>query len=217
MKTTTRNRSVSGVNYNILLLDQKISSAVYELGSCIPRRCYKFLEVMGDGLIWLMLATVALLSPTVSPLNRHAWATLMIGLLLDLILVGLLKVLIRRSRPEHNMIHKDMTVIVKVDHFSFPSGHTSRASMVATLACVIFRQTAMLLCATAVCWAVLTGASRAFMGRHYVGDVVAGFFLGLATTGLLTQGTYAMEGAVISSEIVNDVYGKFLQRLTGLF
>lgn len=39
--------------------------------------------------------------------------------------VGLLKASARRSRPVYNQ-QSDFTVVVAVDHFSFPSGHSSR-------------------------------------------------------------------------------------------
>lgn len=39
--------------------------------------------------------------------------------------VGLFKASVRRSRPVYNQ-QSDFTVVVAVDHFSFPSGHSSR-------------------------------------------------------------------------------------------
>ncbi len=43
----------------------------------------------------------------------------------DLALVGLLKGTVRRARPVYNL-RSDFAVVVAVDHFSFPSGHSSR-------------------------------------------------------------------------------------------
>lgn len=42
-------------------------------------------------------------------------------------------------------------------------------------------------CALAIIWALLTGFSRAVMGRHYICDVLAGLLAGTCTTALVTQ------------------------------
>ena len=54
---------------------------------------------------------------------------LVAGLVLDLAFVGLAKLIFRRPRPAYNAA--DMYVAVAVDHWSFPSGHSSRAFLVA--------------------------------------------------------------------------------------
>lgn len=43
------------------------------------------------------------------------------------------------------------------------------------------------LCLAVVLWSLMTASSRAMMGRHYVGDVLAGVFLGVMTTAVITQ------------------------------
>lgn len=54
------------------------------------------------------------------------------GICLDLSTVGLLKLLVRRARPPYN--HDDQIYEAPVaDKFSFPSGHTSRATMLSVL------------------------------------------------------------------------------------
>ena len=39
-------------------------------------------------------------------------------------------------------------------------------------------------------WATTTASSRVLLGRHYVGDVLAGTLLGLALAAFLTGGTF---------------------------
>ena len=51
---------------------------------------------------------------------------LMLGLLVDLMEVGLLKGIFKRPRPGHNALAGDMKIVVSVDAHSFPSGHSSR-------------------------------------------------------------------------------------------
>lgn len=55
----------------------------------------------------------------------------MVAILLDLVVVGTLKTIVRRARPSHNT--EDMFATVHADRFSFPSGHTTRAVMLAVL------------------------------------------------------------------------------------
>ena len=110
----------------IIARDHSASAALFQLGTKVPRPFWKFLEYTGDGLVWLAITFTALALPSTSPPARHLWANFLVGLLLDLIEVGILKATARRPRPQHNLIAKDMNVIVAVDHFSFPSGHSSR-------------------------------------------------------------------------------------------
>ncbi|KAL6911940.1 hypothetical protein ACP4OV_000745 [Aristida adscensionis] len=156
-------------------LDAAVSLRLHALFLPVPRLLLKALEVAGDGRIWLPVPiSLLLLSATpassgeVSPLL----AGLVAGLVLDLVLVGLVKVVVRRPRPAYNAA--DMYVAVAADHWSFPSGHSSRAFLVAAfLAGAGLHRGALFL------WAAATSASRVLLGRHYVLDVVAGACLGV--------------------------------------
>lgn len=77
--------------------------------------------------MWLALTLSALALPATPPPARVLWANFLLGLLLDLALVGALKGAVRRSRPVYNR-REDFTVVVAVDRFSFPSGHSSRCA-----------------------------------------------------------------------------------------
>ncbi|KAI3516795.1 hypothetical protein L1887_15836 [Cichorium endivia] len=52
------------------------------------------------------------------------------GSLLNLLLIGLIKHLVRRPHPVYN---KNMFLTFVVDHWSFPSGHASRVCFTASL------------------------------------------------------------------------------------
>ena len=65
--------------------------------------------------------------PSLSPLMRMCIANLLLGFVLDLILVGSIKGLFRRPRPVYNK-EGDFVLVVSVDKFSFPSGHSSRCA-----------------------------------------------------------------------------------------
>lgn len=106
-------------------LDQRLSNALFGRGGGVPRATWRLLELGGDGLVWLAVALGCVLAPGTPAALRAAWANFLCCWALDLVLVGLLKAAFRRSRPVYNLA-SDFTVVVAVDHFSFPSGHSSR-------------------------------------------------------------------------------------------
>jgi membrane-associated phospholipid phosphatase len=138
------------------------------------------------------------LSPTVgSPGSRMFAVNLFVCLLFDLLVVGTIKSVVRRKRPHYNRGH---FVVVSVDSWSFPSGHSTRAVMVVTLIWLytpLWQTTANLsenpflteyilphhLLAIAYCfvmlWMVATACSRVVLGRHYISDVLGGVLIGV--------------------------------------
>uniref|UniRef100_A0A8I7BC58 Phosphatidic acid phosphatase type 2/haloperoxidase domain-containing protein n=1 Tax=Hordeum vulgare subsp. vulgare TaxID=112509 RepID=A0A8I7BC58_HORVV len=154
-------------------LDAAVSLRLHALFLPVPRLLLKAFEVAGDGRIWLPVPiSLLLISTTTSSVVSPLLVGLILGLVLDLAFVGLAKLIVRRPRPAYNAA--DMYVAVAVDHWSFPSGHSSRAFLVAAfLADGGFPREALFL------WAAATSASRVLLGRHYILDVVAGAWLGV--------------------------------------
>jgi presqualene diphosphate phosphatase len=158
-------------------LDAAVSLRLHALFLLVPRLLLKALEVAGDGRIWLPVP-ISLLLLSATPASSGELSPLLVGLVaglvLDLVLVGLAKVVVRRPRPAYNAA--DMYVAVAADHWSFPSGHSSRAFLVAAFLSGVgglqHREPLFF-------WAAATSASRVLLGRHYVLDVVAGACLGV--------------------------------------
>jgi membrane-associated phospholipid phosphatase len=172
----------------LLKLDHTLSGALFRAGTRVPRPFWKFLEYTGDGLVWLALCFLFLAVPATPPAARHLWVNFLAGLLLDLAEVGAMKALVRRPRPRHNALARDMHLVVAVDAFSFPSGHSSRVSFVSLfLATVVLGESDRIALAAAVAWALTVAVSRCVMGRHYASDVVTGLAVGVLTLGLVTQ------------------------------
>lgn len=85
----------------------------------------------------------------------------------------LLKNLFKRNRPPAALPNFTAEVTPS-DQFSFPSGHTSAAFLMAGLLCGLFPGWELLLYP----WACLVGASRVMLGVHFPTDIIAGATLG---------------------------------------
>ncbi|PKU77156.1 probable lipid phosphate phosphatase beta [Dendrobium catenatum] len=174
------------------LIDLDIAFSLWVHSAClpIPRWLLKALEISGDGRFWFPIPISLFSFSSRSPILL----ALILGSLLDLLLVGLIKHLVRRPRPVYN---KGMNLTFAVDHWSFPSGHSSR---------VFFISAFLIMCADrfradldshhlvhgyfggeptdlflmfACVWSAATSVSRVLLGRHFVLDVIAGACLGV--------------------------------------
>ena len=111
--------------------------------------------------------------------NRALWAfvTMMVGwnLALDA------KLLVQRARP----VIQDP--ISHAPGYSFPSGHAANAAIVATalvflLWPVLSPVARRVATVVAVCFVVVVGLDRIFLGVHFTSDVVGWWLLGVGTT-----------------------------------
>jgi len=160
-------------------------------------------EHSGNGLLWIPAAVTLTFRGEGDPTAATVWgANLLLALLLDLLAVGLIKGLVRRPRPVYND-SSDFLTVAFVDSFSFPSGHSSRMSMVASLALMctplgISRQAGL----SVLTWALLVAFSRVALGRHYASDVLAGLVLGIAVSGVVSQGSFSADGFLMTGQHV---------------
>ena len=93
-------------------------------------------------------------------------------------IVLVIKFLVRRKRPEGEW----GGIYRKTDPHSFPSGHATRAALLATLALAIGPAWFGLLL---LIWAPLVILSRVAMGVHYLSDVLAGTLIGVLLAGAI--------------------------------
>lgn len=108
-------------------------------------------------------------------LRRRWWqlAAFVAAIVLSEILLGLLKEIYGRARPPDSLVATSGT--------SFPSGHAVAASVTAVAAVIALVPAGRwrYWCAmAAVAFSILMGLSRAYLGAHWLSDVVAGILLG---------------------------------------
>lgn len=207
-------------------LDRSVSAQLFAFGRQVPRCIWKILEYSGDGIVWLAVSIVVLILGLNSSLDDGIQAlelssvlgkdavivgmNLLLGLVIDLCEVGLLKWIAKRPRPVYNSISNDMNVIVSVDAFSFPSGHSSRVSFLAQFAILLDHKYSAH--GLIVAWALIVAISRCMMGRHYLTDVIAGLALGSVTLLALTRGSMDREVFKVNAEAMIHISSFGLSR-----
>lgn len=175
----------------------------------LPRPILTALEISGDGLFWIPATAALWLAPLPhTGFSKLRWFCLnfFIGLIFDLILIGILKSFIKRPRPAYN---KGMYLVLSVDHWSFPSGHASRACFIGSffwLCLSVLQEIRVQLgfnsgvaqtvvvdpnlrlddyglikvaIVIIMMWSIATSISRILLGRHFMLDVLAGAILGV--------------------------------------
>lgn len=125
----------------------------------------------GDGHLYLILGLV--LAWSGQPAGSVLLACLLTGFAIERPAYFILKNLCRRDRPQAAL--NIPSFIIPSDHFSFPSGHTSAAFLVATLLSFFYPALAPLL----LTWAVLMGMARVVLGVHFPTDTLIGALMGI--------------------------------------
>lgn len=145
---------------------------------CVKSQSYKrfialirILSRTGDGYLQVLVPCfIAVAEPETGPYF------LMVALLTYAIerpLYFILKQSLKRPRPPA-VIPYFSSLVTPSDQFSFPSGHTMAAFLLATLCASYYGDSAYLL----YIWASAVGSSRVILGVHFPTDIIAGACLG---------------------------------------
>jgi len=134
----------------------------------------KLFAALGDDAVLLPLTVLLAIYGFAT--RRRSLATLgpVFAMIPTFVVVGIMKVLIDRSRPPA------ASALVDVTSASMPSGHAAYAAALAATAWVLLASSprATPLRAVAVLLAVVAGLSRMVLGVHWAGDIAIGWAVG---------------------------------------
>ena len=125
----------------------------------------------GDGYIQLLLPSMIAIIEPVS--GKYFLLLCLLAFAIERPLYFILKKTLKRRRPPE-VIPYFCSLVTPSDQFSFPSGHTMAAFLLASLCCLIYGAAAYPL----YLWAMLVGCSRVILGVHFPTDILAGALLG---------------------------------------
>jgi undecaprenyl-diphosphatase len=126
----------------------------------------------GDGPLYGVIGSLLYWSEGLSPFLQ----AILLAFTIERPVYFVLKNSLRRNRPQA-ALQNFRSIITPSDQFSFPSGHTSAAFMMATL--LGFYCTPLMI--PLYCWAALVGFSRVLLGVHFPTDTLVGAILGIGT------------------------------------
>jgi undecaprenyl-diphosphatase len=141
---------------------------------------------LSDRFIWIPFY-LALIGFVIYEYKKKSWM-IFIGifitiLLADQIASGIIKPLVERLRPTHNLTLSGIIHIVKNyrgGQFGFVSSHAANTFALAVFLSYLFRNRIFTL--GILCWASIVSFSRVYLGVHYPGDVIGGALIGIAVS-----------------------------------
>ena len=131
----------------------------------------RYVSHTGDGHLYLLLGGFIFVTEGWRSLFLQ---TALLAFLIERPLYYVLKNGFKRNRPPA-ALKGYSSLVTPSDQFSFPSGHTSAAFMMATL--TGFFMPSLLL--PLMLWAALVGFSRVVLGVHFPTDTLVGMALGI--------------------------------------
>ena len=181
---------IKGIDIKLLLhINEKFKHDV--LDRIMPR----ITSLGNGGIIWIIIALLFVLNGKTRTLGEMIISALILTTILG---EGIIKHIIRRSRPFFNEI-EDKLLIVKPITYSFPSGHTSSSFAAAGILYSMQSRLAVL----AFILAAVIAFSRVYLNVHYPTDVFMGIVLGLFCAHLVV---YAFNESSISDLSILAAY-----------
>ncbi len=155
--------------YDVFMFTWLINARIYSALTKVSR----YLSKTGDGQLYVLIA--GYLYWLEGP-EGFCLKAILLAFLIERPIYFALKNSLKRNRPEA-ALENFHSIVKPSDQFSFPSGHTSAAFMMATLLGYYFPHLIILLYS----WAILVGFSRVVLGVHFPTDILVGIVLGIST------------------------------------
>lgn len=133
-------------------------------------KCARTVSRSADGQFYVLLALVLANGGQIQHLSLLY--LLLLGFALERPIYLILKNTCRRDRPQVAL--NIPSFVIPSDRFSFPSGHTSAAFLVATLVGSFYPALLPVL----MVWAVMVGMARVILGVHFPTDTLIGAAMG---------------------------------------
>ncbi len=153
-------------------LDLRLLARVFRQGERrLVRPLARALSRSGDGYLHLLVPALLWLLGTA---DVAIFASLLaLSLAIERSLYWVLKNSLKRRRPQE-AVPGFHSLITASDQFSFPSGHSSAAFLLATCLLLIYGGPVCVM----YLWASGVALSRVVLGVHFPGDTLAGAFMG---------------------------------------
>jgi len=154
--------------YDVFMFTRLINAGIYRHLALYSR----YISKTGDGHLYVLLAIALYL---LGESYRAFLQVLLMAFVIERPIYFVLKNSFKRNRPQAAL--KDFhSLVTPSDQFSFPSGHTSAAFMVAVITGFFIP----VLFLPLLIWAALVGFSRVVLGVHFPTDTVVGMILGVS-------------------------------------
>lgn len=159
--------------YGCVNFDARLFLRIYSLsGKKVLDYFFYYITKIGDGWLYVVLLGLYLITYTKDALK--ILPALITAYAIDTVIYFIVKKNVKRTRP-FKKIDGITSLVIPPDEFSFPSGHTAAAALMAVMGINCFPQVKVIF----IIFTVLIGFSRIYNGVHYPLDVFAGAGLGI--------------------------------------
>jgi len=156
--------------YDVFMFTRLINAKNYQELASVAR----YISKTAGGPLYVLLAIVIY---TLEGFQSAFLQTLLLAFSIERPVYFVLKNSFKRNRPQAALTNYH-SLVTPSDQFSFPSGHTSAAFMVAVI--TGFYLPGLLL--PLLFWAVFIGFSRVVLGVHFPTDTVMGMIIGVSVS-----------------------------------
>jgi len=164
-----------------ILLDKITRYDIVAFKWCLSRKhaeqvakISRWISRLGDGIYYLIFG---LLLVWLEPVQGKAFfLCALLGFAFELPAYLILKNSVKRQRP-NDLLQEFVAYLVPSDKFSFPSGHTAAAFVMATVISYYYPPFTLM----GYTIATMIGSSRVLLGVHFPTDILAGMVLGFSS------------------------------------